>query len=83
MATDRTGRRVVSPAQCCAPDLWWRARDSLRRGCIEERTFDYITIGESEGALLEFVDLLEQRKDVRSVRNLGYLDDSGTPVINR
>lgn len=44
--------------------------------------FEYIMAGESEEALLEFVEVLEKGGDVHSVRNLGYLDENGTPVIN-
>lgn len=44
--------------------------------------FEYIMVGESEEALLEFVEVLEKGGDVHSVRNLGYLDENGTPVIN-
>jgi radical SAM superfamily enzyme YgiQ (UPF0313 family) len=70
-------RRSAAPLICGGVHATLSGEDVLKSGL-----FDYIMIGESEGALLEFVDLLEQRKDVRSVSNLGYLDDSGAPVIN-
>jgi radical SAM superfamily enzyme YgiQ (UPF0313 family) len=49
---------------------------------LKSGLFEFIMVGEAEGAFLEFVELLEKGGEVRSVRNLGYLDDSGTPVIN-
>ncbi len=49
---------------------------------LQSGFFDYIMTGEAEGAFLEFVDALDQNRDVRSIGNLGYLDEQGSPVIN-
>lgn len=37
--------------------------------------FDYIFRGEAEEAFLDFVDRMENDQDVRSVRNLGFIDN--------
>lgn len=48
---------------------------------LKSNLFDYIFVGESEEAVVEFVDKYSRSADVRSIRNLGYLED-GEPRIN-
>ncbi|NLV25070.1 MAG: B12-binding domain-containing radical SAM protein [Deltaproteobacteria bacterium] len=43
--------------------------------------FDYVLVGECEEALLEFVDKLAAKEDVKEIRNLGMMVDS-KPRLN-
>jgi radical SAM superfamily enzyme YgiQ (UPF0313 family) len=50
-------------------------------GVLESNLFDYIFVGESEEAFVEFVDKYTRSEVLRSIRNLGYLEN-GKPRIN-
>ncbi|MBW2690163.1 MAG: cobalamin-dependent protein, partial [Deltaproteobacteria bacterium] len=54
----------------------------LGEDVLKSKVFDYIMVGESEGAFLDFVEQLGQDGDVRSVSNLGFLNDENKPVVN-
>ncbi len=49
-------------------------------GILRSYLFDYIFLGESEEAFLEFVNKLEQNKDVRTVRNLRFLEEDKVKI---
>ena len=43
---------------------------------LESGVFDYIIRGEAEEAFLEFVEKIERKQDVASIRNLGMIKDN-------
>lgn len=66
-----------APLVCGGVHATLSGEDVLKSGL-----FEYIMVGEAEGAFLEFVELLAAGMDVKAVSNLGYLGDDGQPVIN-
>ncbi|MBW2520583.1 MAG: B12-binding domain-containing radical SAM protein [Deltaproteobacteria bacterium] len=52
----------------------------LGEDVLKSGLFDYIMVGESEGAFLDFVDRLEKGLDVHSVSNLGYIENDKVTI---
>ncbi|HSM75366.1 MAG TPA: cobalamin-dependent protein, partial [Desulfobacterales bacterium] len=62
-------RRASSAALVCGGIHAMAAPEEI----LQTGLFDFVMRGESEEAILEFVDTLAAGKDVRTIRNLGFM----------
>jgi len=49
---------------------------------LQEPVVDYICVGEGEGAVVDFADALDCKKEFADIPNLGYKTDTGQSVYN-
>jgi radical SAM superfamily enzyme YgiQ (UPF0313 family) len=49
---------------------------------FHDLSIDYAIVGESEDPLVDLLNALEQKKDVRNIENLAYRGDDGQVIVN-
>ena len=65
------------------PIVWGGHHPSaLPEDCLRESYVDYVVVGEAEDAAVEFSDVLLKKSELATIRNLGYCDRDGNPVVN-